>query len=294
MINFYWILKVFSTSDRFLSDVLLLSKVREFEHFQCISGRPWEAVGGRGALIGSERSGTLWHSYLDLSEPIRAPRPPTASQIRPPTASHRFGLPQFVMWSLWANQGARPPTKVRDSASQTPGEAMRLAVKSVRRARGSYCLARSPIGLTDRTLKSVRPWESEHGLSPQSHVICFESPKASHGLPRPHRFGVRSEVRGHVGGRSALTHTGDAVILGAVWLISRLNALLRPVESDRPVCVRGRSASHMASHFTSDSQICETLWQIGLSDRSDRSYHSWQIDQMCHKSLISCYICSFF
>ena len=36
---------------------------------------------------------------------------------------------------------------------------------------------------------------------------------------------------------------GDAVILGAVWLISRLNALLRPV------CVRGRSASHTASHF---------------------------------------------
>ena len=38
-----------------------------------------------------------------------------------------------------------------------------------------------------RTLKSVRPWESEHGLSPQSHVICLrvrsERPcSASHGL----------------------------------------------------------------------------------------------------------------
>ena len=46
---------------------------------------------------------------------------------------------------------------------------------------------------------------------------------------------------------------GDAVILGAVWLISRLNALLRPVESDRRlVCVRGQSDSHTASHRLSD------------------------------------------
>ena len=34
----------------------------------------------------------------------------------------------------------------------------------------------------------------------------------------------------------------ESPILGAVWLFSRLNALLRP-ESNRPVCVRGRSES---------------------------------------------------
>ena len=50
-----------------------------------------------------------------------------------------------------------------------------------------------PIGLTDRTLKSVRPCSDSHGLSPQSHVICLRvragPPTASHlGLPRPHRF----------------------------------------------------------------------------------------------------------
>ena len=53
-------------------------------------GRPWEAVGGRAPLIGSDRS----HSQ---SGEHGLPRPHTASQIRPHTASH--GLPS-----------ARPPT----------------------------------------------------------------------------------------------------------------------------------------------------------------------------------------
>ena len=74
------------------------------------------------------------------------------------------------------------------------------------------------------------------------------------------------------------THTGRCcLILGAVWLISRLNALLRPV------CVRGRSASHTASHFRLSDRshdfvvrgrarpptASHTASQIGLSDRSD-------------------------
>ena len=54
------------------------------------------------------------------------------------------------------------------------------------------------------------------------------------GLPRPHRF--ESPI--------GLSRTpAESPILGAIWLISRLNALLRPV------CVRGRS----------DSQICEAV-----------------------------------
>ena len=46
-----FILFIFSTSDRLLSDVLLLSKVREFVDFSVFlggRGRPWEAMGGRG------------------------------------------------------------------------------------------------------------------------------------------------------------------------------------------------------------------------------------------------------
>ena len=126
-----WQAYFFSTSDRLLSDVLLLSKVREFEHFQCISvyERPNSASHGLGlSLSANQMTGNRVRECMGGRE-------------RPNSASHRLGLTQFVMWSVWANQRSdRTPTK--DSASQTPGEAMRLAVKSVRRARGSYCLAR--------------------------------------------------------------------------------------------------------------------------------------------------------
>ena len=76
---------------------------------------------------------------------------------------------------------------------------------------------RSPPGVRER------PIGLPHGLSRTLRQITwFESPI---GLSRT---------------------AGNAVILGPVWLISRLNAL------HRPVCVRGRSDSHR-----SDSQICE-------------------------------------
>ena len=89
--------------------------------------------------------------------------------------------------------------------------------------------------------ESPRPWEAVRGRirplipSASQHFSCdlSEPMRASHGLTdRPHRF--ESPI-----GLSRLR---------AIWLISRLNALLRPV------CVRGRS----------DSQICEAdLWGRG-------------------------------
>ena len=122
-----------------------------------------------------------------------------------------------------------------------------------------------------------RPWEAEFGLSsPRPHTICHviclsqsEESTASHA-------------------------PAESPILGAIWLISRLNALLRPVESDRPlthtgresdprgyltdftakriaspgvrsVCVRGRSASHFGlsdrSHDLSESPKWEAVWE---------------------------------
>ena len=65
-------------------------------------------------------------------------------------------------------------------------------------------------GLTDRTLKSVRPCSDSHGLSLESHVICeavlglprpptasqIRPHTASHGLTdRPHRFRVSDWLR---------------------------------------------------------------------------------------------------
>ena len=60
--------------------------------------------------------------------------------------------------------------------SRTPAEAMhsaedRTASPAVRERPWESDTASH--GLTDRTLKSVRPCESDHGLSPQSHVICL-------------------------------------------------------------------------------------------------------------------------
>ena len=171
---------VFSTSDISYQMCYCCRKL-DFETF---SGEICEAVWGRG------RPGSS-HWLRDLPEPIRGARPHTASQIslkmsqiRPPTASHGLPLPRppticHVISLSQSGSTASHESPIWDSASQTPGEAMRLAVKSVRRARGSYCLARSPIserpcsdshgltdrphrfespiGLTDRTLKSVRP-----------------------------------------------------------------------------------------------------------------------------------------
>ena len=112
-------------------------------------GRPWEAVGGRGALIGLE-------ICVRESQIFEANQSPTASHglSRPLTASHNL--------SCDLSEPIREPR----------------------------------IGL-HRALCVT--WEA----------VCD---RISHGLSRT---------------------PGDAVILGPVWLISRLNALLRPVESDR-------------------------------------------------------------
>ena len=142
-------------------------------HFQWISVRLWEAVWGRAPLIGS----LIWS---DLSEPMRGARPPMASQIGLTDRPHRSGSPKFgltrtrphnfchvICLSLSGEHGlTRPPTasqkftvrpwesEVRGADRTLAGEAMRLAVKSVRRARGSVESDRY-LGL--RTLKSVRP-----------------------------------------------------------------------------------------------------------------------------------------
>ena len=106
---------IFSTSDRqSLSDVLLLSKVREIGHFQCISGRPrgkWEAESGRPrweAEVLPWLAGTLWQIYLSQSGEHGLPL--SASHLGLPPRPPTFGLPlsprppTFVMWSVWANQ----------------------------------------------------------------------------------------------------------------------------------------------------------------------------------------------
>ena len=99
------------------------------------------------------------------------------------------------------------------------GEAMRLAVKSVRRAWGSYCLARSPIGLahgltdrpptasqiglTDRTLWQItwlygeRPCSDSHGLTlqtPTASQIGLTDLRVRSVRPICEAMGVRSPI----------------------------------------------------------------------------------------------------
>ena len=91
-------------------------------------------------------------------------------------------------------------------------------------------------------VRSVRPWESLRTLR---QITWFESPI---GLSRT---------------------PGDAVILGPVWLISRLNALHRP-ESDRPLTHTGRESDRPhrfespigLSRTPGDAVILGPVWLI--------------------------------
>ena len=123
----------------------------------------------------------------------------------------------------------------------------------------------SQIGLTDHRFES-----------PICEAVCVRG-RAHHKV----MWSVwESEVRGRPRPPTAsqiwesdrpLTHTGRcSPILGAAWLISRLNALLRPSVRERPIglsnlwgCGRPRTASHFGlTDHRSDSLTDLTMWQI--------------------------------
>ena len=260
----------------------------DFETFSGIFVRPCEAVWGRGRPCSSHWLRDLCQRVPDLFEPIRAPRPPTASHglTRPhkyPWKCLKFGLTWPLIASASHNLSCDLSEPIRDliglprphrfespiGLSRTPAEAMRLAVKSVRRARGSYCLARSLIGLTDLRVRSASQ-------------IC-------------EAVGVRGADR-------PLTHTGRSDSGRSNAFSHEISQAAPRIGLHCPVCVRGRSAPRTptasqisltdlrvrsASHFglprphRSDSLTDLTLLD-SLTDLTD------QIDQMCHKSLTSC------
>ena len=87
---------IFSTSDISYQMCYCCRKL-DFETFSGKFVRPCEAVGGRAPLIGLE-------ICLSQSGVPGLTRPHKFGLTRPHTASHRLGLTQFVMWSVWANQ----------------------------------------------------------------------------------------------------------------------------------------------------------------------------------------------
>ena len=136
------------------------------------AGRPWESNPRPDRAASPARGAT--GPRIRLSRPasrgrlIGLPRPLTSASHhkvmwsvretdRPPTASH-LGLPQTDHMTLWWEAmgvwGADRP--LMHTNRTLPGEAMRLAVKSVRWPRGSDSLAQC-------AWEADRPWEAESG-----------------------------------------------------------------------------------------------------------------------------------
>ena len=117
-------------------------------------------------------------------------------------------------------------------------------IASAGRVRSPPGVCERPIGLPhglSRTLRQITWFESPIGLSRTVGDAVILGPVWQH---RP--LCVRGRSDSHRSDSQIceadrpLTHSGRcSPILGAVWLISRLNAL------HRPVCVRGRSASQI-------------------------------------------------
>ena len=241
---------------------------------------------GRAPLIGSGRSLSQWEPHglsrpltashnlsCDLSEPIRESDP----------RGYRTDFTAKRIASHGRVRSASHAQRAMQSDRTLPCEAMRLAVKSVRRARGwqhrpcawsdsQICEAVCVRG-RDRTLKSVRPWESEHGLSLESHVICLRVRSASQ-IWESDRPPTASQIwesdRPPTAGRpwESDPRADQAASPGRGATGPRIG-LSRPASRGRPIGLSnlwGRS----------DSQICEAVWgrerPIGLSDRT-----LWQI-----------------
>ena len=169
--------------------------------------------------------------------------------------------------------------------------------------------------LTDFTAKRI----ASHGRVRSDRTASPAVRERPIGLPRPHRSASQitdlrvrsvrpcaweavmwsvweSEVRGRARPPTAsqiwesdrpLTHTGRcSPILGAAWLISRLNALLRPGVRERPIGLsnlwgrgspRCRSASHAHRAMQSDPRLNALLRPLIGSDRShDKSERPWE------------------
>ena len=226
---------------------LSLSQSNDWKQVQRVHGRPWEAVRGRE---------------------------------RPNLASHRLGLTEFVMWSVWANQRAR-------SASHAH--------------RGSDCIARCaweadrPHRFESPICEADRPLTHTGRCNAFSREISQTAPRmtASPGV-RERPIGLSNlwgrvrhviclRVRSRVGGRSA-SHAHRASRTSTGWSnafsreISQASpriVLPRPVEvrlaqcaweADRPPTrLRTLTASQIGL-----SRPHRSASQIGLSDRSDR------------------------
>ena len=159
---------IFSTSDRLLSDVLLLSKVREFEHFQCISVY-WEAEFGLSHGLSRPRTLSLSQSN-DWKQGQRVHGRPWEAEFglsspRTHTICHMICLSQSEIWSdsherFGLTDSGRGNAFSREISQTGP----RIVLPRPGRVRS--VVRERPIGLSNLWGHvRERPWEAEHGLS---------------------------------------------------------------------------------------------------------------------------------
>ena len=144
-----------------------------------------------------------------------------------------------------------------------------------------------------------RPWEAALPSLAQTDHIRSENQSGEHGLPRPpkhtasHIFScdLSEPIRESKFGLPLLaSHAHWSPILGAVWLISWLNKLLCPVESDRvherPIELRARQCNpqarltdFMAKRIASPGRVeSDRLWEakFGLPRPPTRVRSVWE------------------
>ena len=293
--SFHFSFHFFSTSDRIYQMCYCCRKL----DFEEISDSQMCEADLRGRFV--RPWGLDWLSYLcqrvlDLWEPIRGARPHTASQIGLSDRPHTSGSPKFpqnrpLILSASQNfscdlsepiRGARPLTHTASQIceavgvrspiglSRTPGDAVIL---------GPVWLI-SRLNALPHTVESDRPLTHSGRCSPiglsnlwgrAHHKVMWSVWESEvRGRTRPHRF--ESPI--------GLSRTaGDAVWSSAKCIASAGRGVTGPV------CVRGRSDSQICEAVyglslrtlrqitqphRSDSLTDRTLWQIWLSDRSDR------------------------
>ena len=240
----------------------------------------WEAVGGRGRPCPPDwlreiRSHQRANQGSTASHGL--PRPPTFGLPRPLIASASHILSCDLSKPI---RGARPPTASHFPRCRSASHALRAMLSDPRGRLTDFSAKR--IASPARVRWLPRPLTSD-----------------SHGLPHGLSLRTLSPRWEAVGGRARPLTTkscdlSESPKWEAVWEADRPLTHTRPVTplpaeamrlaedwtasagrgATRPVCVRGRSASHTASHFGLSDRSHDFgrphRWQIWLSDRSDR------------------------
>ena len=271
-----------------------LAHLIDFWWWEAESERPWEAVRGRAPLIGSNRSGTLWHRSLSQWGEHGLSRPLTFGLTRPliASASHNLscdlsepirehGLPRKIRPHRLRARQCDPRGRLTDFMAKRIASAGRVRSPGVRER---------PIGLSNL-------WGRGSPNTASHHKVMWSVWESEHGLSRPHRsdsqiceadlWGRESPWEAMWESDRPLTHTGRSNAFSREISHTAPRIGLSAAVRERPIGLpHGLSRTLTASQIglsrphRSDSHglTDQTLWQI------------WQIRQIIADRLIRCAI----